>query len=222
MASQINFSGNEPYKGYTYLYRSEEPVFYPCREDKKIRSTAHKEFQRTQPNSPQDRRAWKKLSDPRLVWYNKEIARYGKMRDCANAFWVFNSIPPDLSPDIYSYNSLINACIKVGDMTRAFQIFRQMKVLPTVVTYTSLMNACIKSDQSKEAFIVFKKMSDAGIEPTVVTYNSLMNACIKSDQAKEAFIVFKKMSDAGIEPDGVTYNSIDELCSMELKKMRVV
>lgn len=64
-----------------------------------------------------------------------------------------------IRPDVITYNSLVNACVRGGFLPEALEFFAEMKasqLSPNVITYTSLLNALGKNGRLKEAMQLFQ------------------------------------------------------------------
>jgi pentatricopeptide repeat protein len=117
--------------------------------------------------------------------------------------------------DVGTYNELISACIKAGQIGEAMRVFASMTsadVLIDVATYNELIMACAKAGQIAEAMRVLS-MDRACISASTVAYNSLITACAKARMLDDAMRVFAGMEEAGVLPNAVTYNSLIAACA---------
>ncbi|CAH1439392.1 unnamed protein product [Lactuca virosa] len=126
-------------------------------------------------------------------------------------------------PDIYSYNTIINALCKVNNFKMAKFLFEQMELPgfrcpPDTFTYTimissycklSLQTQCKKAIRRRmwEANHLFRIMLFKGFKPDVVTYNCLIDGCCKTYRIERALELFDDMMKQGCFPNRVTYNS---------------
>ena len=84
------------------------------------------------------------------------------------------------SPNATTFNALITAHGKAGQLDRAMEAFREMrnKSCPrSVVTYSTLISACERVGQWRRALDLFAEMRPDGCVPNTVTYNSIIKAC---------------------------------------------
>jgi len=80
------------------------------------------------------------MSDYRLIPFNKAISKAAKCRDLREVRRQFELIAANgLRPDIYSFNSLINACIQAGRASDAFRVYENV---------LSLVDQCMYSRES--------------------------------------------------------------------------
>lgn len=70
-------------------------------------------------------------------------------------------------PDEILYNSLMDACVKFGEMNKCLSIFEEMKknnVKPSSVTYGILIKAYGKTNDLVKAFQIFEIMKEKRIK----------------------------------------------------------
>lgn len=96
---------------------------------------------------------------------------------------------PQMEPNIVTYNTLIDAYHREGDLDAGLEVLQQMKQLPHIQpdarTYTSLISTVgrrvTKSSGAKDpdlAFILFDEMvSEARVRPNGMTYSALIDVC---------------------------------------------
>ncbi len=61
-----------------------------------------------------------------IITYNTLIGMYCRKGDVKKAFSLFYSIPPTLSPDIKTYNTLISGCSHIQDLDTAKNVYHQI------------------------------------------------------------------------------------------------
>ena len=84
------------------------------------------------------------------------------------------------TPNSTTYNALISAYGKVGQLNKALEVFHTMcraNIERSVITYSSLISACEKAGEANAALEVFDEMKREGCTPNTVTFNSLLAAC---------------------------------------------
>jgi len=82
-----------------------------------------------------------------------------------------------------SYNTIINAYAKVGDVKSAERWLKTMHdngYEANVRSYSAVIDACAKAGQYAEAEEVYKRMLNDGVAPTIVTLTSLSKAHARS------------------------------------------
>ncbi|XP_010416682.1 PREDICTED: pentatricopeptide repeat-containing protein At1g77405-like [Camelina sativa] len=126
-------------------------------------------------------------------------------------------------PDVYAYNTIINALCRVANFKKARFLLDQMQLPgfrypPDIYTYTILISSycrygmqtgCRKAIRRRmwEANRMFREMLFRGFVPDVVTYNCLIDGCCKTNRIGRALELFEDMKKRGCVPNQVTYNS---------------
>lgn len=105
-----------------------------------------------------------------------------------------------LSPDINTYNILIN---KSPKYTTALDLLDKMgskNIPPNVVTYNTLIK---KAPDYEIAISLLSEMNENGIQPDIITYNTLIKKAPNYNTAKD---LLEKIMSEDIKLDVVTYN----------------
>jgi pentatricopeptide repeat protein len=137
----------------------------------------------------------------------------------------------NISPDVYSYTSLLNVYGRSGrsrkahafleDCLREYDRTTDPRMKPTVVTFTAILNAWSKATNAPEASeraheLLHRMKDEYGIEPNAFSYSSVLDAYSRSDRpdaATKALSLFRDMrAVGGLEPNSYT-------CSNVLKAM---
>ncbi|CAN6853024.1 unnamed protein product, partial [Brassica oleracea var. botrytis] len=97
-------------------------------------------------------------------------------------------------PDVYAYNTIINALCRVGNFKKARY---------------GMQTGCRKAIRRRmwEANRMFREMLFRGFAPDVVTYNCLIDGCCKTNRIGRALELFEDMKKRECVPNQVTYNS---------------
>ena len=107
---------------------------------------------------------------PTMATYNRLIHACGQkgtangLRDAVRLYeCVLAQNAADLRPDAYTYGSLIAACAKVRDATKALSLLDEMleksdEVYPTTVVFNSCITACGQAGRWEDARKVFEKL----------------------------------------------------------------
>ncbi|KAM2953248.1 hypothetical protein FF1_031650 [Malus domestica] len=101
-----------------------------------------------------------------------------------------------ISPDIYTYNVLLNTLCKEERIQEALTLFGTMTekgIKPDVFTFNSLISASCKSGNWDEGVRLFKNMIDYGVLPDIVTYNAVLDALCKEGRTEEALNLVEEM-----------------------------
>jgi pentatricopeptide repeat protein len=112
------------------------------------------------------------------------------------ALKVFDNIKSDgLFPTVYSFTSIINACVRCGELVQAKRYFEDMIVqgikpnevrnIPnyflifSLVTYTALMKGFCQEGDMLEADKLLLDMSKNNILPNLRTFNTILRGCLR-------------------------------------------
>ncbi|XP_057725258.1 pentatricopeptide repeat-containing protein At1g77405-like isoform X1 [Arachis stenosperma] len=152
----------------------------------------------------------------------KVLGEVGLANEALFAFYRMRQL--HCRPDIYAYNTLINALCRVGNFRKARFFLEQMELPgfrcpPDTFTYTILISSycrhaiqtgCKKATRRRlwEANHLFRLMLFKGFVPDVVTYNALIDGCCKTYRIARALELFDDMKKKGCVPNRVTYNSL--------------
>ncbi|KAJ6390368.1 hypothetical protein OIU77_024559 [Salix suchowensis] len=126
--------------------------------------------------------------------------------------------------DIFTYNTLLDAVCKGGQLDMAFEIMfeeamdvcREMEnsgIRKDVVTYNALLGGYGKQYKYDVVRRVFEEMKARHVSPNLLTYSTLIDVYSKGGLYREAMDVFREFKKAGLKADVVLYSAlIDALC----------
>ncbi|CAI5951453.1 unnamed protein product [Closterium sp. NIES-65] len=128
---------------------------------------------------------------PSIVTFNVVLAAYARKRGCfhhmASLLQEIRTV--GLTPDEYTYNTMISACADAIYIQEAERIFAEMRAAglkPTRVTYNALLDVYGKAGHVALAHSVLESMLEAGVRPNLVTYNEMISACARKGLWREA------------------------------------
>jgi len=120
----------------------------------------------------------------------------------------------DITCSLTSFNMLIDALARAGDMTSVARLFRDMcqkNVAPDLVTYSTVIKGyCVKGDL-EPAMQLFTLMRRRGIKPDAILFNSILDGCAKRQMRSLTETVLNDMETAGIAPSNVTLSILIKL-----------
>ncbi|KAG5192026.1 hypothetical protein JKP88DRAFT_294442 [Tribonema minus] len=174
---------------------------------------------------------------PNTRTYNTLIKGLGQAGRLEDAFAVARAMTaPGCRPDAVTANSLIEACIRCGQLTRAHALLRAPppaldgssssgggsgsggssaapQWTPSVEAYTAVLTGFADAGDRQGALAVFQEMSAAGVEANLVTYTALLGACVKAGELEDARRVFAALQAKGrrtpaLKPNTITYNTL--------------
>ncbi|KAK3042792.1 hypothetical protein RJ639_001065, partial [Escallonia herrerae] len=117
------------------------------------------------------------------------------------------------TPDLVSFNTLINARLKSGSVVANTVLellteVRKSGIRPDIITYNTLISACSRDSNLEEAVKVFDDMEANKCQPDLWTYNAILSVYGRCGLSNKAERLFKEMESKGFSPDAVTYNSL--------------
>lgn len=178
------------------------------REDGKVRTAAREPPQMSAPTASR----WNQAID--------YAAKQGNLKRAGEILLEFEAQGDSHAgnrPDAVSYNLVIRAYAKKGDIQGSENWLRRMKasgVEATVCTYNTILDACAKGDNAEACEKWLAKMLATGLEANVISYATAIYAWARRGQDGRAETWLKKMIEAGIDPDAVVYNSMIHACGV--------
>lgn len=122
-----------------------------------------------------------------------------------------------LQSDATSYNLVIRAYAKSGDLAGAERWFKKMSdrgFEPNEYSYNTLMNAYAKADDVAGVEAWMAHMTAHNITATGISYAIVIHASARRGDVEAAQRWLEKMIEAGLTPDCVNYNSLIHACSV--------
>lgn len=120
-----------------------------------------------------------------------------------------------MSPDLVSWNHLLNAYVKAKLFEDAVKVFEKLQVShkPDLVTYSTLVSGCIRDNQLDRAFEYVTTLREAGLYPNLIIFTTLISGCIKAGQIERAWKTFNFLRVEVAEPDAIAFNLMVHTCS---------
>ncbi|XP_037445086.1 pentatricopeptide repeat-containing protein At1g02060, chloroplastic-like [Triticum dicoccoides] len=118
------------------------------------------------------------------------------------------------APDAISYNSLLSALCRAGDLQAARKLFDKMRVgekdckasvSPNVITYTTMIKAYCVRGLADEALAVFNMMAADGVAPNRITYNTMIQGFCEAGRME---LVKGLLETDSFKPDTCTFNTL--------------
>ncbi|CAJ1330637.1 unnamed protein product [Effrenium voratum] len=139
--------------------------------------------------------------------YMSLIRSAGCDRDVNRAFAVFERLKcSSLAPDVASFNCVLDACVRSGDLKRAQELMKEMRErkMVDIITYNTLIKGWCSKGDLKAAKAMIQLMEAEGIKANDVSYNSMVNAAVIRSNFLEAWAIVDTMEAAGVRPDHYT------------------
>jgi len=134
------------------------------------------------------------------------------------------------APNIRTINTLLEACVRNGELSRAQTLFATLKgergegfkqfltpeseegvriaIKPTEVSFNIMVNGYARRKRPDTAFKMLMEMRKLGCRPDRITYTTLVKACVNSGQMERAENLIEDMREMEIPPDRFCYNLI--------------
>ncbi|KAF3339261.1 pentatricopeptide repeat-containing protein [Carex littledalei] len=103
-------------------------------------------------------------------------------------------------PDKLTYNTLISACVKSGEMEKAVQLLSDMKeearrsdsneLIPDAVTYTTLLQGFGKRKDADMVMKIVMEMKSTCLHIDRIAYSTMVDALLASGSIKGALCIF--------------------------------
>jgi len=127
---------------------------------------------------------------------------------------VYDEIKDVCTCSKVTYNTLIDALVRQGDMERATDLFRDMtlkNVTPDLITYSTLIKGhCVRGDL-EQGLLLLAQMQRRGIAPDAILFNSILDGCAHKQMCSLTEMVLKDMESAGIAPSNFTLSILVKL-----------
>merc|ERR1719420_2711959 len=83
-----------------------------------------------------------------------------------------------------TYNSIIDVCVKCGDVRAAEGLMSQMmhpasEVEPDLITFSTLLKGYCQQNEVNKALAIFQNIKTRGLKQDELVYNTLMDGCVK-------------------------------------------
>ena len=203
---------------------------------KKIKQVKKKEMKRkyTSHSNKDDQSGNKKKKKPPLALQQRkdrvisltDIKGYNLLMDTyikdgrpEEAIITFDSLlarehKSSISPDVYTYATVINAHIEMGEFLKGTDRYTEMisrGIIPDVQTITIIMKLYMRLKKPNDAIDCFDFFKEYNLNPNVYSYNTLMDAHIEKADYTEAISVFEVMQDNDVLPDTATITTMMKL-----------
>ncbi|ERM95733.1 hypothetical protein AMTRI_Chr08g165180 [Amborella trichopoda] len=123
--------------------------------------------------------------------------------------WVYNQMLRDgHSPDTLSYNILIFAKYKMGELHKLHRFLVEMSesgFAPDFHTYNIMLNVLGRGNKPAAASKLLNYMDEVGCHPRVIHFTALIDGFSRAGKLEECLYYFEEMLSRGCMPDVVCY-----------------
>merc|ERR1719498_2036326 len=116
-----------------------------------------------------------------------------------------------------TYNTMLNAFAKCGDMHKVPKLLEDMKnadppVEPDIVTYSTMVKGfCAAGDVDRCMKLLHDMKEDGKLIPDEVMFNSLLDGCARQHRLDDALKLLDNMRDSGVTPSNYTLSIMVKL-----------
>lgn len=115
-----------------------------------------------------------------------------------------------VAPNTHTYSSMINVCIKGGEIEMAKEVYSQMLskgLAPNLVTYNTLLEAYAKMADWEGALRLLEVLRRQGLVGESRTFHTVMAACNAAGRHHQCLAVFSALLGSGRSPSTAAFNS---------------
>jgi pentatricopeptide repeat protein len=152
------------------------------------------------------------------VIYSTVIKGFAISRRLDKAIQVYDEMQARAIPgNTITYNTLLNALVRCGDLRRLPQLLEDMRaasppVEPDMITYSTIMKGYCSSGDLDKGLELLRDMEGSGqFAPDEVMYNSLLEGCAKEQRLEDALTLLQKMQAAGVAQSNYTLSIMIKL-----------
>jgi len=118
---------------------------------------------------------------------------------------------------IVTYNTLVDACARSGDMGRIPALLEEMAaqgIEPNVITYSAIVKGYCQENRLDRAFELLEDMKKTkNFSPDEVTYNTLIDGCARYGLWDRGMAVLEEMESSGVSPSAFTLSVLVKLAN---------
>ncbi|GAB4829172.1 Pentatricopeptide repeat-containing protein At2g02980, chloroplastic [Ancistrocladus abbreviatus] len=160
------------------------------------------------------RHLFNQIPQPDIALFNSMTRGYARSDDPLQAFELFAQILCcGLSPDDYTFPSLLKACANVV----AFEEGKQLHGLAVKLGLSDNIYVCpslVSMYAECNDVVLARRVFDKIVGPCVVCYNAIITGYSRSSRPNEALSLFREMQESGIKPTYVTMLSVLSSCAL--------
>ena len=159
------------------------------------------------------------------VLYTTLIKAYTKQKDINKVIEIFNTMKKTTNskPNIITYNSIIDCCIKCNNFNLAYEYFKEMlfdinntnenSIRPDIVTFSTLIKGEINNKCFGNARKLMQKLLEYNyIKLDCVLLNTLLDGCDKCGCYEEAMDIFNIFKNKNVICNMMTYSILMKIC----------
>lgn len=147
------------------------------------------------------------------------VKAFAQRKELARALYVYREVEEQLLskgevvPKVL-FNSLLDACARVGDMQQAEALWADMPRLgvePDLISYSTLIKGyCVKGDL-ENGLAHFTQLRRRGLKADAVVYHSVLDGCAQQQVVALGEHVFRDMTSDGVPASNCTLSILIKL-----------
>ena len=159
------------------------------------------------------------------ILYTTLIKAYTKQKDIDKVVEIFDTMKKSTNskPNIITYNSIIDCCIKCNKFNLAYEYFKEMlydikntnenSIRPDIVTFSTLIKGEINNKCFGNARKLMQKLLEYNyIKLDCVLLNTLLDGCDKCGCYEEAIDIFNIFKNRNVSCNMMTYSILMKIC----------
>lgn len=151
----------------------------------------------------------------------------GALHNIPRLLTDMHNASPSIEPDIVTYSTLVKAYCVSGDVSRAFEVFREMKRSTKFsvdeVLYNTLLDGCAKERRLNDALELMDDMRRAGVPPSNYTLSILLKILGRCKRLDQAFTVLDDVcKEFNFRPNIQVYTCLMQACFQNRQTARAI
>ena len=159
------------------------------------------------------------------ILYSTLIKAYSKTKNLNKVIEILNTMnrSKNSKPNIITYNSVIDCCIKCNDFNLAYKYYHYLIdinknhsnnninndsiIKPDIVTFSTLIKGEIHNGNFDKAKVLMNKMMEFDyIKPDCILLNTLLDGCEKCNSYDDALAIFNLFRKKNVPMNMMTYS----------------
>merc|ERR1719478_807736 len=152
------------------------------------------------------------------VVYGSVLKGFAHRKSLQQAWEVYQEmLAKKVSLSVVSYNTLVDACARTGEMNRISGLLKDMErhgIEPNLITYSTILKGYCQDGRLEQAFEILETMQrTSNLRPDEIAYNSLLDGCARQNLYQRGLEVLEQMEAAGVTPSSFTLSILVKLAS---------
>ncbi|CAN6470385.1 unnamed protein product [Victoria cruziana] len=150
--------------------------------------------------------------EPTTELYTALLSAYCRSNILDDAFAVLNKMKtlPLCQPDVFTYSTLIKACVEASEFGLVHSLFKEMserEIIPNTVTQNIVLGGYGRAGEYDKMEQVLNEMLEStSSKPDVWTMNIVLGVFANTGQIEMMEHWYERFRDIGIEPETRTFN----------------